>query len=57
MVLLTAAVHAHPGHGTTDPESLAHQVSEPVHLLPWGLAVLLALAGWMLARQYSRRGR
>jgi hypothetical protein len=55
MLLLSAAAYAHPGHGTTDPESLAHQVGEPVHLLPWGLTVLIALAGWLLVRQSSRR--
>lgn len=52
---------AHPGHGTTDPASVAHQVVEPVHALPWMLlaGVLITLVGtglmlWRNRRQHAR---
>jgi len=48
-LLCCPAVWAHPGHGTTDPDSLVHQVAEPTHAV-WlwagivGLTLLLTLA-------------
>jgi hypothetical protein len=33
---------AHPGHGTTAPDSIEHYVAEPLH--GWPLAVMAAVA-------------
>lgn len=45
MIGTTTAV-AHPGHGVTDPQTITHQVTEPVHAIPWmlliGIGVTLA---------------
>ena len=30
---------AHPGHGSTPPDSVEHYVVEPVHSLPMGVAI------------------
>ena len=44
----------HPGHGTTDPDSIAH-VAEPVHAGPIVATVIAACvasaASWKLARK------
>ncbi len=52
---LSASLWAHPGHGTTDSGSIAHQVAEPVHLLPLvaGLGVVALL--WTASRLLRRR--
>ena len=45
---------SHPGHGTTDPDSIAH-VAEPVHAGPIaGVVIAAAVASavtWKLARK------
>lgn len=38
--LATTPLLAHPGHGTTDPQTVTHYAVEPMHVLPW-LAVLV----------------
>lgn len=52
--LLTAgaqSVLAHPGHGTTEPTTVAH-LAEPVHMLPILLAVgATGLIGLLIFRQ------
>lgn len=53
-VLPTGLAWGHPGHGTTDPDSVAH-VAEPVHAGPIVATVIAAsvasVAGWKLARK------
>jgi hypothetical protein len=50
---------AHPGHGVTDPDSVAHQVVEPVHAVPWmllvGISVALIVTGSLLWKQQRHR--
>lgn len=54
-----AVVLAHPGHGVTDPDSVAHQIVEPVHAVPWllliGIAITLAATAGLFWKQH--RGR
>jgi hypothetical protein len=54
LLLMPALASAHPGHGHTDPASVTHYVTEPVHVLPLALAVALivvvAAAGFWLWR-------
>lgn len=50
-----AALLAHPGHGSTAPESLSHYAFEPVHLLP--VAALFAAAGVVWAVRSWKRSR
>ena len=56
-----ATAFAHPGHGHTDPDSLAHYVTEPVHAIPLALAtafVIIAVAGWRIrARRMREQAR
>ena len=44
---------AHPGHGVTDPDTPAHYVIEPVHVLP----VLILIAASALVAYRIRSGR
>ena len=47
---------AHPGHGSTPPESVEHYVVEPVHSLPMGMAIgATFMAGIVLFRWLSPR--
>lgn len=50
-----ATLLAHPGHGTTPPETVQHYAFEPVHALPV-LVVAAAIVVGMVARR-SRRSR
>jgi hypothetical protein len=56
---LPARLEAHPGHGVTDPDSLAHQALEWVHAGPWWIiaatAALAAAALWRAARPGTPR--
>ncbi len=55
LVLLDGAlVSAHPGHGTTPPESVRHYVLEPVHGLPL-LLLVGAVVAVSLAYQWQRK--
>lgn len=45
---------AHPGHGQTNPESVAHFALEPIHSVPV-VALLLAVAAARLLLARSRR--
>ena len=46
----TLALALHPGHGSTDPTSLLHYLTEPVHVVLLGMAAalvaLLGAAAW-----------
>ena len=59
--LVPATAFAHPGHGHTDPDSLAHYLTEPVHAIPLALAaafVIIAVAGWRIrARRMREQAR
>jgi hypothetical protein len=50
---------AHPGHGVTDPDSVAHQIVEPVHAVPWillvGISVALIVTGGLMWKQQRNR--
>jgi hypothetical protein len=46
--------HAHPGHGTTPPDSVRHYVVEPVHGLPL-LLLVGAVVTVSLAYQWQRK--
>jgi len=53
-----AVALAHPGHGTTDPQSVQHQLVEPQHLMVAFAAVSLigiGVAVWKLFKQRSLR--
>jgi hypothetical protein len=58
-VILAAAdlAWAHPGHGTTDPDSIGHQLTEWVHAGPsWTLLAATAAATlWCIARRIASR--
>ncbi len=40
--LQTGTLLAHPGHGTTDPQTAQHYAVEPLHALPWIAAIVVA---------------
>ena len=44
---------AHPGHGTTEPSSWLHYLTEPVHVATIAAA---AIAVVLIARALRRRG-
>lgn len=48
--------HAHPGHGTTDPDSWAHYLTEPVHVVTL-VAALAAATGIGVAWRRARKRR
>ncbi|MEO8840459.1 MAG: hypothetical protein ABI591_00925 [Kofleriaceae bacterium] len=54
MVKLVTSL-AHPGHGTTDPSSLRHYLTEPLHVvaLVAVLAVTIELVLWLVKRRES----
>ncbi len=55
---IPATAFAHPGHGTTEPESWVHYLTEPVHVAMFAAAVSLGVVvvgGWRRAR--ARRDR
>lgn len=52
ITLAPAVALAHPGHGTTEPQSWAHYLTEPVHIA--GVAAIAAIA-ILLERARSRR--
>ncbi len=57
MSTLVALAMLHPGHGTTDPSSWAHYLTEPIHVVALAGAVALAvteLALWRFARRRVR---
>ncbi|MEZ6148436.1 MAG: hypothetical protein R3B91_24000 [Planctomycetaceae bacterium] len=41
--LSAAPVLAHPGHGTTDPQTVTHYAVEPVHVMPWLATVVVGV--------------
>jgi hypothetical protein len=52
-VLAPGLAIAHPGHGTTAPESVQHYVLEPVHAVPV-VILLVAIGGlwvWLRAKK------
>lgn len=54
--LAPATAMAHPGHGSTDPESLSHYLTDPLHASVLGLALGLVIAcsiGWRRHRRAS----
>jgi hypothetical protein len=55
--LLTLALLAHPGHGHTDPGSLTHYLTEPIHVIPLALAAGAAVVGTWLGRRWIARVR
>ncbi len=54
---LPSAVLAHPGHGTTAPETVSHYVAEPVHVAPLLAIVVIIVAGISLLVARLRRCR
>ena len=44
---LSGPLQAHPGHGTTAPDSPAHYIFEPIHALPV-VTLVVAIAGVVL---------
>jgi hypothetical protein len=57
LCLLAPLAAAHPGHGTTEPWSLLHYLSEPVHVLFAFvlLAVVVSIAVFFKGRRESTR--
>ncbi len=50
---LPAAAFAHPGHGTTPPDSVSHYVFEPIHALPIVVLVTAIVVVYFLRRRKS----
>lgn len=50
--LVPAVALAHPGHGTTEPQSWVHYLTEPVHI---GGVAAIALVAVLVERARSRR--
>jgi hypothetical protein len=59
--MASRAAFAHPGHGVTHPDSVAHHLVEPVHAVPWllliGIALTLLTTAGVLWKQYRDRRR
>lgn len=57
-LLVTMAAHAHPGHGTTPPDSPAHLL-EPVHFVPLlaGLCAIGVLSGLLVHHRRLAKAR
>lgn len=59
MLATSSTLFAHPGHGVTDPQTVAHQLVEPVHAVPWMLIVAVGItllgALFVLKRSQHRR--
>ena len=53
--MLSLALYIHPGHGTTDPSSWRHYLTEPVHVITAVVAIAAAIALWRLAIARERR--
>ena len=56
LALAPATALAHPGHGTTDPGSVAHYLLDPVHAMIFGVATCMAVftaVGWRRRRRAS----
>lgn len=59
LMLIAALLAAHPGHGTTDPGSWRHYLTEPVHyavILAAGASVWGAVWGLRVLRRRRTRG-
>lgn len=54
LMLAPTVALAHPGHGTTEPESWTHYLTDPVHATMLGGAVLGAI---VVARTWRRATR
>lgn len=52
--MLTLALFVHPGHGTTDPSSWRHYLTEPVHVIVVAAAIVAAVALWRFALARER---
>ena len=48
------AAFIHPGHGTTDPSSWRHYLTEPVHVVVLVAAIAIAVAVWWFALKRDR---
>ena len=50
------AAFFHPGHGTTDPSSWRHYLTEPMHVAVLVAAIAIAVGVWRfaLARERAR---
>ncbi len=55
--LVPRAALAHPGHGTTDPGTWTHYLTEPVHVATLGAAAFVAIVGVISLRRARRRGK
>jgi len=53
-ILFSSSVFAHPGHGTTDPQSWTHYLTEPVHV---GVAAAIAVSAVVVAGVWRRSKR
>ncbi|MBX3437017.1 MAG: hypothetical protein KF861_05975 [Planctomycetaceae bacterium] len=54
---LAGTSQAHPGHGTTDPQTVAHYLTEPVHLAPLMAVVAVSAAAISLLAARNRQTR
>ena len=55
--LVPATAFAHPGHGTTDPDSWSHYLTEPEHVLALCGAVGLVVVVWAVLRGAGVKSR
>jgi hypothetical protein len=53
--LTTGVALAHPGHGTTEGDTAAHYLLEPVHGLPLLLLAGAVAVSWTVFRGVRRR--
>ena len=51
---IPALAFAHPGHGTTDPSSWRHYLTEPVHVAVLASALALVVASVFEIRRRKR---
>jgi len=53
LLLNSAAAVGHPGHGSTDPSSVVHYVTSPLHVGWMACALVLgSFAAWLLIRTF-----
>ncbi|MBX3162680.1 MAG: hypothetical protein KF773_42355 [Deltaproteobacteria bacterium] len=53
-LVVPSAALAHPGHGSTPPESWTHYLTEPVHVGLAAIALIAAAAAWRRLRRRAR---
>lgn len=53
LCLVPLPVFAHPGHGHTEPDTLRHYLTEPVHVLVLAAVVAAVVTSWLGYRRVA----